>query len=129
MIILDENVFLSERRLLEQWRIRVRQIGSEVGRKGMKDPEIISFLQQTRRATFFSRDRDFFHKYLCHANYCLVHLDVKKNVTALFIRRLLRHPEFNTRSKRMGKVIQVTTEHIYVWKLHASAQRRLLWIT
>jgi hypothetical protein len=48
----------------------------------MKDPEIISFLQQTRQATFFSRDRDFFHKHHCHASYCLVHLDVKKSETA-----------------------------------------------
>jgi hypothetical protein len=94
----------------------------------MKDPEIISFLQQMRQATFFSRDRDFFHKHHCHASYCLVHLDVKKNETAFFIRRLLRHSEFNTRSKRMGKVIQLTSGRIHVWQIHAIAQRRLIWI-
>ena len=128
MIILDENIVFSERRLLEQWRIRVRQIGSEVGRKGMKDPEVISLLLRMRQTTFFSRDRDFFYKHLCHTNYCLVHLHININETAFFIRRLLRHPEFNTRSKRMGKVIQVTTEHIYVWQIQALTQRKLLWI-
>ena len=128
MNILDENIINSERMLLEQWRIRVRQIGYEVGRQGMKDLEIISFLQQSRQTTFFSRDRDFFHKHVCHANYCLIRLDVKKNETASLIRRVLRHPEFNTKAKRMGKVIQVTIDHVYVWQIHAEEKRKLNWI-
>ena len=41
MIVLDENVIDSQRRLLSSWRIPVRQIGYETGRKGMKDSEII----------------------------------------------------------------------------------------
>lgn len=128
MNILDEDINNSERLLLEQWRIRVRQIGYEVGRRRMTDQEIISFLQQGQRITFFSNDRDYFLKHLCHANYCLVYLDVEKNQTAFFIRRLLRHPEFNTQAKRMGKVGRVTTEHIYVLQLHAKEQRKLTWI-
>ena len=129
MNILDEDINTSERQLLEKWRIRVRQIGYEVGRKGMKDHEIISFLQQRRQTTFFSNDRDYFLAHLCHANYCLVHLDVKKKETASFIRRFLRHPEFDNQAKRMGKVIQVTTEHIYVCQLNAEGKRMLTWIT
>jgi hypothetical protein len=95
----------------------------------MKDPEIISFLQQTRHTTFFSRDRDFFHKRLCHANFCLVTLNVEKNETATFIRRVLRHPDFNTQAKRSGKVVRVTTRHVYMWQFHAEEQRRLTWVT
>lgn len=41
MNILDENIPESQRQLLRSWRIRVRQIGYEVGRQGMKDERII----------------------------------------------------------------------------------------
>jgi hypothetical protein len=43
VIILDENIIDTQRRRLQGWRIAIRQIGYEVGRKGMKDPEIIPF--------------------------------------------------------------------------------------
>lgn len=39
MIILDENILEDQRRLLMSWRVPFRQIGHEVGRKGMKDSE------------------------------------------------------------------------------------------
>jgi hypothetical protein len=35
--VLDENIIDNQRRLLNSWRIPVRQVGYEVGRKGMKD--------------------------------------------------------------------------------------------
>ena len=45
MIVLDENIDEPQRRRLEMWRIRVRQVGIEVGRLGMKDlNEIIPLL-------------------------------------------------------------------------------------
>ena len=44
MNILDENIIDGQRRLLNSWRIPVRQVGYEIGRKGMKDREIIPFL-------------------------------------------------------------------------------------
>jgi hypothetical protein len=54
--LLDENIIDSQRRLLNSWRIPVRQIGYEVGRKGIKDREIIPFLHQLNQPTFFTRD-------------------------------------------------------------------------
>lgn len=55
MIVLDENIDEPQRRRLEMWRIRVRQIGVEVGRLGMKDlNEIIPLLHGLRRSTFFT---------------------------------------------------------------------------
>ena len=129
MNFLDENIDIEGRQQLEQWRIRVRHIGYDVGHKGMGDDEIISLLHQMRRTTLFSRDEDFFLKHPCHANYCLVFLDVARNEIALFIRRLLRHPEFDTQAKRMGKVVRVITKHIYVLHLHDQEQRRLDWDT
>ncbi|MBI3242050.1 MAG: hypothetical protein HYZ49_07140 [Chloroflexi bacterium] len=46
MNILDENILDSQRQLLLDWRIPVRQIGYDVGRKGLKDKEIITFLRR-----------------------------------------------------------------------------------
>ena len=44
MNVLDENILESQRQLLRNWGVQVRQIGFELGRKGMADEEIIPFL-------------------------------------------------------------------------------------
>ena len=57
MNVLDENIRGDQRRLLEGWRIRVRQIGHDIGLPGMADEEILSLLHQeihgSRRMTVF----------------------------------------------------------------------------
>ena len=93
----------------------------------MKDKEIITLLHSLNKTTFFTRDSDFFDPALRHSNYSPVNLNVNKNETALFIRRILRHPAFNTEAKRMGKVIRGTVEGVYVWQLHADEQEKLIW--
>jgi hypothetical protein len=40
LIILDENVIEGQRLLLQAWRLPARQIGLDIGRKGLKDEEI-----------------------------------------------------------------------------------------
>jgi hypothetical protein len=62
VIVLDENVFESQRTRLRRWRIRPIQIGRDLPRKGIGDDEIITLLQSLRRRTFVSRDRDFFQR-------------------------------------------------------------------
>ena len=62
MILLDENIIDSQRLLLQSWKIHIRQIGFEIGRKGMKDSEIIPFLHKTGEITFFTRDGGFYKK-------------------------------------------------------------------
>jgi hypothetical protein len=57
--VLDENLLESQRLLLRSWGIPVRQIGVELGRKGMADEEIIPFLLTLPRPTFFTRDLGF----------------------------------------------------------------------
>jgi len=64
---------------------------------------------------------------LCHPNYCLVHLVVKHSETAEFVQRVLRHPELNSRAKRMGKVVRVTRDHLYVWQWHSNYREVLDW--
>ena len=107
MIVLDENLIENQCQLLKKWRIRFQQIGFHIGRPGMKDEEIISLLHGLSQATFFTRDDDFFDKDLCHPNYCLVFLAVKKDEAASFIKRFLRNHNFASKSKRMGKVVRV----------------------
>lgn len=127
MNILDENIPKSQRELLTGWRIKVKQIGVNIGRKGMLDEEIIPLLQGLRRPTFFTRDEDFHERRLCHAKYCLVYLPVEKAEVALFVRRLLRHSDFKTQAQRMGKVIRVSHIGISIWQRHQLREQHIKW--
>ena len=109
MNVLDENIPARQRQQLESWRVRIRQIGFNLGRRGMHDDEIIPFLQHLRRPTFFTRDEDFFKRQLCHAKYALVYLAVERDEAAPFIRRTLNRRELDTQAKRMGTVIRVSS--------------------
>lgn len=127
MNILDENVPESQCALLRIKRVSLRQIGEDVGRKGMKDDEIIPLLHQLDRPTFFTLDSDFHNRRLCHEGYCLVHLDVDDETVAEYVRRLLRHPELNTKAKRMGRVIRVLPTELTVWRIHQDEEENLSW--
>ncbi|MCX7840658.1 MAG: hypothetical protein N2559_14580 [Anaerolineae bacterium] len=127
MNILDENILESQRQLLLRWKISFRQIGYEVGRKGMSDEEIIPLLLALRQPTFFSMDSDFFKRELCHSRYGLVYLDVDDLEAAFFIRRLISHHTFDTYAKRLGRVMRVSAAGIDVWRLHSKQVERLYW--
>jgi len=127
MNLLDENIIASQRELLRSWRISVRQIGYDFESKGVQDEAIISVLHRNRRTTFFTRDLGFYDRTLCHRRYCLVCLAVSKAEAAVFARRLLRHPEFNTQAKRMGTVVQVSQSGLRVWQLGAEEESVMGW--
>ena len=128
MNVLDENIPEDQRQLLRGWRVRTRQIGHDVGRKGMKDEEVIPFLHRLGSLTFFTRDLGFYERSLCHANYCLACLAVSQYDAASFIRRFLGHPGFDTQAKRLGKVVRVSPTRINAWRLNCTDQEDLLWI-
>jgi hypothetical protein len=125
--VLDENIVESQRQLLRGWRIRIRQIGHEVGRAGMPDKEIIPLLRRIRRVTFFTRDLRFYEAKSRSANYCLVCLAVGQHEAAVFVRKILRHPALNTRAKRMGKVVRATHTGIRLWSLSSGEEMELRW--
>lgn len=127
MNILDENIPEGQRSLQKIKRIAFRQIGPEIGRWGMKDEEVIPLLHQLNRPTFFTLDIDFFERRLCHKKYCLVFLDVIETFSANMIRRFLRHPSFNTRAKRMGRVARVLPTGITVWRIHEVQESHFTW--
>ncbi|MBM4333365.1 MAG: hypothetical protein FJ117_19460 [Deltaproteobacteria bacterium] len=127
MNILDENIPESQRQLLRSWKIRIQQIGHEIGRQGMQDEEIIPFLHRLRQATFFTRDLGFYERQLCHPNYCLVVLNVGQYEVASFVRRILRHPKLNAKAQRMGKVTEVKHTGLQLWHIRAEKEEFLEW--
>lgn len=127
MIILDENFPYSQRQLLQSWRISFKQISFDIGREGLKDDEIIPLLHQLKKPTFFTLDDDFYKKEFCHAQYCLIYLDVAQYESAVFIRRTLKHPALNTKAKRIGQVIRVSHKGLAVWRLNVDERVQIDW--
>jgi len=128
MNILDENIIASEWEKLRAWRIHFVRIGTEVGRRGMDDRgEIIPLLHHLRRPTFFTRDVGFYDRRLCHKRYGLVCLRVRRNEVAETIRRFLRHPAFNTHTKRSGRVVRIGLVGITFWQVDLEEQQALAW--
>ncbi|NIR50089.1 hypothetical protein GWO43_16420 [candidate division KSB1 bacterium] len=127
MIVIDEHFPESQRQLLKGWRIRFRQIGYEIGRRGLKDSEIIPLLLQQRRLTFFTLDSDFDKSKYCHSHYSLVFLDINEYEAATFIRRFLKQRKFNTQAKRLGKIFRVTRTCISVRERHSEQGVRFEW--
>ncbi len=102
MNILDENIPEEQYQLLRQRRIAIRQIGRDVGRKGMIDEDIIPFLHTLPQPTFLTRDFDFYRRNLCHERYSLVCLGIGVSEVATYVDRFLRHPPFCHESQTNG---------------------------
>jgi hypothetical protein len=93
----------------------------------MKDGEILVLLRQHRNITFFTRDADFYLPKLRHRRYCLVVMSVGQNEAATFVRRFLRHPDFDTQMKRLGRVVRVSHAGISVRRLRSQAETYAVW--
>ena len=59
--------------------------------------------------------------------YSLVYLAVDKYEAAIFVRRVLRHPELDSQAKRMGKIVRASSAGISVWLPHAEHEMRVGW--
>jgi len=128
VIILDHNIPEDQAQSLHRRRVHYRQIGFEVGRPEWGDQqEILRYLHATKQITFFTRDLGFFRAPLRHVNYCLVALTVAVLETADYIAKFLRHPHFNTRAKRNGKVIKVSTKSIIFWAIGRQQHGTVRW--
>jgi hypothetical protein len=128
MNVLDENIIAPERERLRKWRVHFRGIGKEIGRLGMKDREdIIPLLHSLPSPTFFTRDHGFYRRILLHPRYCLVYLEIDADETAEYIRRLLRHYAFLSRTQRMGKVLRIRPGNVSYWQLRERKELSLSW--
>ncbi len=127
MNVLDEHIPEEQRELLNSWNIPIHHIGYNVSRKGIQDETIIPLLHRLRHPTLFTLDFGFHRRELCHARYCLVCMDIYEDEVASFVRRFLRHPEFNTYAKRMGTVIRLSRKGLWVWRLRTEKQIQISW--
>ena len=128
MNIFDENIIASQRAQLRKWQIRFNQIGTEIGRRGMRDlTEIVPLLHSLRRSTFFTHDLGFFDPLLCHKGYSLVCLDIKANESAIYVRRFLRHRGFRAENQRLGKVILARQRNLSFWEIGEQRLQRTSW--
>lgn len=53
---------------------------------------------------------------------------VDKYESSIFVRRVLRHLDFNTKEKRMGLVLRASSVGIYLWRLHREKEFFIDWI-
>lgn len=127
MIILDENIIASQREQLKKWRIHFSRVGVHIGYRGIDDVDIMPLIQKMPKPTLFTRDSDFFKKYFCHKKYCIVFLNINQDEVAVYIRRFLRHPQFNTFAKRQGLVIRLVSSGFHFWELNVTHEHTLDW--
>jgi len=126
--LLDENIPLDQGELLEGWGIRCRMIGQNLARSSIGDDNILTLLHRLKQPTFFSRDRHFFQRPLCHGGYALVWLDLVPEEAALFVRRFLAHPCFRTKALRLGVVARVHHDGIHFWQRNRQGLQRVGWL-
>ena len=83
MNLIDENIVFGQRQRLTALKVPFKQIGFEIGRRGMKDEnDVIPLLHSLVHPTFFTRDHYYYQAPLRHSGYCLVYLDVLADQTA-----------------------------------------------
>jgi hypothetical protein len=123
--VLDENIRPKHYRALKR-RFSMVKVGDGFGYESMSDENIRNAMHGSKQ-TFHTQDRDFYKPYHRHPAYCLVFYDVRAADFVSCVQRFLRHPRFNTRNKRMGKVVRVTLEHIEVWELHNENRETVEW--
>lgn len=127
MNLLDENIPLDQRDILRAWGIHCRVIGQDIAPLSIGDDNIIALLHRLKKATFFTRDEHFFQCRLCHPAYGLVWLDAAPEEAALFVRRVLRHPRFRSKARRMGVVIRAHHDGLEFWQRNRTALQRARW--
>jgi hypothetical protein len=110
VIVLDENIVDGQRLLLEGWNVTARQVGLDVGRKGLRR-------RHNRTTISSSRDLGFYTPELRHQHYAIVVAAVGQYELAAFVRRFLHHPEFDTHASRAGKIMRIASSGIAWWQL------------
>ena len=127
MIILDENISRAQREALLKWKIKFKHIGFDLSYKGIIDENIIVLLHSFKQATLFSRDNDLYNYKLRHKNYCIVYVDINPKEVAVFTRKFLNNEIFDSKSKRMGKIVRITYEGIKWWEFSKEVEQQLFW--
>jgi hypothetical protein len=124
--VLDELFDESVYEQLRARRIAIDKVGVGFGRTGWLDEHILQALHGSGK-TFHTRDHGFYRRSHTHPSYCIVYYDVPLGEMSKYIGRFLRHPQFNTHAKRLGKVIRVTAQRIEVWQRDRPTKLIIRW--
>lgn len=95
----------------------------------MQDDEIIPLLHTLRRSTFLTRDQRFYLRETPHRHFCIAVLAVRQDETAHFVRRFVKHPQFDTEAKRLGCLVLISHEGLRIRQLRVDGETRVLWPT
>ena len=122
MILLDENVHQqSIRASIAAWyRGQVRSLTTLRPNTLIKDEAIPMVLRRVRQPTFVTTNvADFWRRVPAHPRYsivCVALPNERLHELPSLLRQLLRLPEFNTKAKRMGKVIRVSPSQLQYYE-------------
>ena len=129
MIVVDEQ--LHNERIYQA--IEAYYPGQVVSIRGLrpgtviKDDVIPTLLLQVRQPTFITINTDdFWLKVAAHRGYCVInfHLPAERRFDVPeMLRRVLQHPTFNTKVRRMGLVLRVSRQNISYYGLDRQLYR------
>ena len=122
MILLDENVH--QQRIMASiaawYRGQVRSLTTLRPNTLIKDEAIPTVLRSVRQPTFVTTNvGDFWRRIPAHSRYsvvCVALPNERLHELPPLLRRLLRLPEFNTKARRMGKVIRVSPSQLQYYE-------------
>jgi hypothetical protein len=93
------------------------------------EDDVIPLLQSLRHAVLFTCDLGLFKRELCHSRYAIVCLQIPDSEVATYVKRFLRHYEFDTNAKRMGKVVRLSPKKIQCWSVKKETESEVPWKT
>jgi hypothetical protein len=123
MIVLDEQLMgrQLEQEIAKWYRGKVLFVTDLRPNSIIKDEAMPELLRQQIQPTFVTiNEKDFWHKIVVDNRYCVICFawpDSRVREIPPSLRLLLRRSEFNTKAKRMGKVIRVADEKINYYTL------------
>ena len=124
--ILDANIDAEYESQLRR-PLKVKQIGVHFLPGNADDERIVNLLGRLKTPTFITKDcKDFYNRQRLDKRYCIVCVDVHWTEFVSAVRKIFRHPLFNTVAKRMGKVIRVTSTHINYFEVGENKEITIL---
>ena len=131
MIVLDEQLLGRniEGQIAHWYRGAVCFITDLQPHAVVKDEAIPRLLQQEKNATFVTiNESDFWKKIAINNHFCVVCFalsDSRAGEIPALLRILFQNPYFNTKKKRMGKVIRVTDRDVLYYSMDVRMTSRI----
>ena len=131
MIVLDEQLLgrSIEEQIARWYQGAVCFISDLHHNTVVKDDAIPRLLQQENQPTFVTvNEQDFWRKVAMNRQFCIVCFalpDSRAREIPARLRRLFGHPSFDTKKKRMGKVIRVAEKEVRYYSIDDATIQRV----